>query len=312
MDGAGKIIFMGSGQFAVPALESLVDSGEDVCLVVTQPPKSGGRGKRILKTPVHIAAERAGLDVFTPPKLDAGARDRFVGLSPEFMVVVDYGKILRKKVFSIPRLGCVNVHASLLPSLRGASPVQHAILQGLEVTGVTTMFIDEGLDTGPVLLRREVMVRSGERYLELLSRLAEVGGELLIDTLRGVQSGEVKPVPQDDSLATYAPLIKKEDGRIDWSKEAVYIERMTRAFDPWPSAWSVLREGIIKIFSARVLEPESDSEPGVVKKVNSEGFTVGCGTGDLLVTEVQYQGKRRMSAADFCRGFRLAEGERLG
>lgn len=300
---------MGSSAFAVPSLRALVAAGEQVALVITQDPKEAGRGRALCRTPVHLAAEALGLRAIAPPKLDAAARSEIAACAPEFIAVAAYGKILRPAVLAIPARGCVNVHASLLPAYRGASPLHFAILDGVPESGVTTMLIDEGLDTGALLLQRALPLAADETSVSLEAKLAEVGAELLLETLRGMRSGAVVPRPQDSARATLTRLLHKGDGRVDWGQTAVRIERLLRAFDPWPGAFTRVRGKKLALFRAQVVATPHGKRPGTVLAVEGTGPVVACADGALRLLEVQLEGKKRMPAAEFARGFRLAAGE---
>ena len=297
---------MGSDAFAVPSLESLARIHE-VIAVVTQPDKPAGRAKILAPTPLKLSAEKLGLKILQPLRCrDETFIRELRALAPETIVVVAYGQILPKEILTLPPRGCINVHASLLPRWRGASPVAHAILNGDTVTGVTTMMMDEGLDTGPILLQREETIFSADTTANLETRLAKIGAELLLET----PAHSPSPNPQDNAKSTHAPKLKKEDGRIDWSLTAEQIERRVRAFNPWPTAFTFAGKTRLQIWSAKVL-PENGSA-GIVARADKGGITVGTGEGILLITELQREGSRRMAAAEFLRGFRLEVGQRLG
>ncbi len=305
-----KVLFMGTPHFAIPTLQSLVDSGADIVAVVTQPDRPRGRSNRPLPSPVKVLAEREGLEVLQPGKLrEKEFVERLASLSPDLIVVVAYGQILPKEILDMPRLGCVNVHASLLPKYRGAAPINWAVVKGEAVTGVTTMLMDEGLDTGNMLLKEEVEIGSDDAEV-LYHRLAEVGGDLLINTVEGLVNETVSSVKQDDREATLAPMLKKEDGVIDWSMASVDIVNMVRGLLPWPTAFSMLGGKGIKIFVAS--GGSGSGKPGAVLKVDKESFEVAAGKGSIHVFEVQLEGKKRMKVGDFLKGYPLKEGEILG
>lgn len=304
-----RIVFMGTPEFAVPSLEACRAVGE-VVLVVTQPDKPRGRGQEVSHSPVKRSAERAGLEVVQPPKLKGASFGEFLRrYSPDVVVVTAYGKIVPPDVLQAPRKGCVNVHASLLPRFRGAAPIQWAILSGDVKTGVCLMVMDEGMDTGPVLARREVEVGPEETAEGLGQRLAQVGRELLVAELPRFLLGELAPVPQPTEGVVLAPMIRKEQGQLDFSKTALELERHVRAFVPWPSAFGFVGAERVQVHRARV--GEGVGEPGQVLAVGPEGILVGCGQGALWLVEVQPEGKRRMSAADFCLGRRIQLGNLL-
>jgi len=307
-----RILFMGTPRFAVPSLKALVERGFNVVWVVTQPSRPRGRGRRTSPTPVKEFALKHGLPVSEP----AGVRDEgFVrwlrSLDLDLIVVVAYGKILPGEVLSVPRLGCVNLHASVLPRYRGAAPINWAIMNGDRKTGVTTMLMEEGMDTGPVLLTEEVTIGDDETAGELSERLSELGADLLVRTVRLFAEGRIEPRPQDDSIATYAPMLRKEDGRIDWKLGAIEIKNRVRGLEPWPGAYTYWKGRLLKIHSGDALETDAhgDVEPGTVVGVSKGGIMVKCGEGVFEIKELQIEGKRRMTADEFVRGYRLGKEE---
>ena len=310
-----KIVFMGTPDFAVPSLEALVSRGHEVACVVTQPDRPRGRKLVLTPPPVKGAALVRGLRVLQPKKASSpDFLEELAAIGPDLIAVVAYGKILKRKLLDIPPLGCVNVHASLLPKYRGASPIQHAIIEGETKTGVTTMLIDEGMDTGDILLQREVTIEDDGTSLTLWKRLSEVGAELLVETVGLIASGSAEPVKQEDSLATYAPMLKKEDGVIEWSRPAREIRNRIRGMQPWPGAytyWTLKGSKImLKLLSAKVL-PGPSSEPGRVLDAGEKGLIVATGEGALLVERLQAEGSRPMEAGEFLRGHRIRPGEKL-
>jgi methionyl-tRNA formyltransferase len=307
-----RIVFLGSGAFAVPSLEALVRAGYEVAAVVTQPDKEKGRGRAMAAPPVKPAALALGLRVLQPRriKLDE-AYEQLRPLAADVQVVIAYGQILPGRVIALGRLGTVNVHASLLPQYRGAAPIQWAIVNGERETGVTTMLIDEGLDTGPTLLARSTAIGPEERAPELEARLARLGAEVLLETLAGLGRGSLVAVPQDHARATLAPLLRKEDARVDWRLDAAAIERRVRGFDPWPGTVCLAGGRSLRILRAREAGPVA-ADPGTILSAGREGIHVACGGGtSLLVTEVQPESRGRMTAAAFVAGARLAPGERF-
>lgn len=307
-----RIVFWGTPAFALPALRALGDEGHDVLAVVTQPDRPAGRGRELAKSAVKVEAEAEGIPVLQPEK----ARDpEFVAklreLAPDLSVVVAYGQILKPEVLDLPRLGSVNIHGSLLPELRGAAPVQWAIIRGKEATGVTIMRMDAGLDSGPMLLRVEEPIEPDESACELSARLAEIGAEALVEALALIEAGELVPEPQDHAQATYAPKLGREQARIDWSLPAVEVSRWIRGLDDVPGAWSPLgAAGAVKLFCPTV--DAAAGEPGTVLETRGGGIVVACGEGSVLIREVQPPGKRRMGAADWVRGRGVAVGDRFG
>jgi methionyl-tRNA formyltransferase len=308
-----KIVFLGSGTFAIPSLQALVEAGHEVAAVVTQPDREKGRGLALQPPPVKPAAEALGLRVLQPPRIRAPeALEALRALSPELQVVVAYGQILPRAVIDVAPRGTINVHSSLLPRYRGAAPIHWAILNGDAETGVTTMLIDEGLDTGPVLLSRATPIRADETTPELEARLAVLGGALLVETVDGLARGTVSPVPQDPAAATVARMLRKEDGRIDWRAPAEAIARRVRGLQPWPGTFTTFAGSSLKVLRAHPVGLNT-LPPGTVTAIFSAGFAVACGDDtELLVLEVQPEGRRPMPASDFARGARLVPGARLG
>ena len=304
-----RVVFMGTPQFAVPTLEWLA-KGYETVTVVTQPDRHSGRGRRLRPPPVKRAALRLGLPVWQPRTLRTSeAVAHLRELAPEVMVVAAYGQILRPKVLEIPPRGCINIHASLLPRYRGAEPVAAAILAGEEKTGVTIMLMDERMDTGPILAQRSIPITLDDTRASLTEKLAYVGAELLLETLPRWLDGEIKPQPQDEALASRAPLLKKGDGEIDWSRPAVVIERMVRAYAPWPGTYTHWQGQRLKVLRARSLHQQEGEGGWVIE--TPEGVAVVTGEGALLLEEVQLAGKRAMSAEEFVRGQREFIGAHL-
>ena len=307
-----RVVFLGSGSFAIPSLEALLDAGHDVAAVVTQPDREKGRGRELSPPPLKPVAAARGLKVLQPRRVrEPESVATLEALAPEVQVVVAYGQILPRSVIDIGPRGTVNVHASLLPRYRGAAPVQWAIVNGEAETGVTTMLIDEGLDTGPLLLAESTPIGAEETADALESRLAVVGGELLVRTLRGLQQGSLVPRPQDPARATLAPLIKKEDGLMDWRLPAPALARRVRGFHPWPGAHTRLRGRGLRVLRAQVAA--GSGTPGGLLGVGRDGLVVACGDGTALrVFEVQPESRDPMPAAAFAAGARLTPGERFG
>jgi methionyl-tRNA formyltransferase len=311
-----RIVFMGSGAFAIPCFEELLDSGHDVAALVTQPDRQKGRGKALAPPPLKPIAEARGVRVLQPRRVREGeAQEALRRLEPQLQVVVAFGQILPRSVIDLAPLGTVNVHASLLPKLRGAAPIQWAIANGETRTGVSTMLIDEGLDTGPVLLQRQLTIHPEETAADLEPRLARLGADVLAETVRGLSDRLLEPTPQDHERATLAPLLKKEDGRIDWAMPAPQIACRVRGFHPWPGTFTACEGRSLKVLSARAepLEGSLAPTPGTVLDLGAEGLAVACGGGSrLLLTEVQPESRRPMPAAAFAAGARLRPGDTLG
>jgi len=302
---------MGTPEFAVPTLRAMLEAGVEVAAVVTQPDRPAGRGQQPAAPPVKRLAQERELAVFQPARIkDAEAVSYVRGLRPEVILVVGYGQIIPASIFDFPRLGTVNVHASLLPKYRGAAPIQWAIANGETVTGVTTMRIEAGLDTGDILLARETAIGPEETAPELSARLAQEGAALLIETLGGLKAGTITPRKQDSAQATYAPILKKENGRVDWTRSAGAIRNQVRGFDPWPGAYTTFRGDFLHL--RRVLvESGPAGEPGRLE-VAGATLRVSCGEDWLELRELQPEGKRRMTAREFINGRRPASGEKLG
>ena len=309
-----KAVFMGTPDFAVPTLQKMIDMGIEVTAVVTQPDKAKGRGKKVIYSPVKECALAHDLPVYQPvrirkePEFIQTLRD----MQPDVIVVVAFGQILPKEILDIPRLGCVNVHASRLPKFRGAAPIQWSIIDGEEVTGVTTMLMDVGLDTGDMLLKAEIPMDPKETGGSLHDKLAAVGGELLEKTLIGLEAGTIVPEKQDDSQAgEYARMLDKELGHIDFNQPAVVIERLIRGLNPWPSAYTYIDGKTLKIWEAEVLDRNYGCEYGEVAEVTRNCLIIQTGVGALSVKSVQLQGKKRMDIAAFLNGYTIEKGTRF-
>jgi methionyl-tRNA formyltransferase len=305
-----RLVFLGTPAFAVPTLEAIARAGHDVPLVVTQPDRPKGRGQTAAAPPVKEAALRLGIEVYQPERVRRPeAVERLGSIGADAMVVVGYGQIIPQNVIDLAPLGIINVHASLLPKYRGAGPIQWAIVNGETRTGVTTMRIDAGLDTGDMLLKRETEIGPEENAGELGRRLAVMGADLLVETLARIR--DIVPEKQDNSQATYAPLLKKEDGAIDWSQPAAAIHNRVRGLQPWPGAYTTFRGHALHIWRAALAAPGSGGQrPGKIAGLRP--LVVACGSGALELLEVQLEGRKRMPAADFANGQRLTENDSLG
>lgn len=307
-----RIIFLGTPEFAVPSLHALTGAGHEIAAVFTQPDRPKGRGNQFAASPIKEAALQLGLSVFQPERVRRPEHVASIaGLEPSLMVVVGYGQIIPQSIIDIPPRGILNVHASLLPKYRGAAPIQWAIANGETETGVTIMRIDAGLDTGDMLLKWSTAIYPDETAPELSRRLAPVGAELLIDAIKNIESGTAKFEPQDEAQASYAPILKKEDGRVDWSRSAVEIYNRLRGFTPWPGSYTVLRGQTLQIYQARPLEEAGTGEAGTLH-AGKRRLLVTCGAGSLEVLELQIEGKKRMPVDTFLNGYSLKSGERLG
>ncbi len=306
-----RAVFMGAPEFAVPALEAL-HAHHDVRLVVTQPDRPRGRGRRLAPPPVKEAAARLGLPCFQPEKLrNHAAREQIGACAPEVIVVAAYGKILSPRLLAVPPLGCVNVHASLLPALRGAAPIQWAVIRGEARSGITIMQMDEGMDTGPILLQQGFDLAADETAGSLHDRLAPLGARLLTEALQGLLAGTLRPTAQDHGRASLAPLLTKEDGRVDLTRPAREVDLRVRGLDPWPGAFTTLGDQPLKLFCSRV-EPGGEGRPGEVLGVDRRGLLLACGQGSLRVAELQLPGRRRMPAGALLAGHPIPPGTVLG
>ncbi|MBK5256681.1 MAG: methionyl-tRNA formyltransferase [Vicinamibacteria bacterium] len=308
-----KIVFMGTGDFAVPSLEAIHGAGHEVSLVVSQPDRPQGRGLSLRKTPVKIAAERLGLGLFQPEKLRLDP-DPVIAMKAEVLVVVAYGQILRESILECANWGAVNVHASLLPKYRGAAPIQWAIASGEAQTGVTTMRLDRGMDTGPILLQKTCAIDPEDTTAALEPRLAMLGAALLIDTLAGLVNGSVEPTPQDEASSTKAPLIRKSDGDVDFSLSADQTANRVRGFSPWPGVQFRRQGRSIRILCAAAIggAPDLAPVPGTIVRVSRQGLDVACAQGSLLRLQLlQPESRGPVSAFDFANGAKLRAGEVL-
>jgi len=304
-----RIVFFGTPEFAIPSLRALLNSGHEVLLVVTQPDRQSGRGRRITPSPVKIEAQKQGVQVVQPQKVkDAEFIKQLNTLKPSAIVVVAYGQILPPEIIHLPEFGCINVHASLLPKYRGAAPVNWAIINGESKTGVTTMLMDEGMDTGPVLLQEEVEIKADDTAGSLTQRLSMVGAEVLMKTLKGLKKNNLKPRLQDGEVS-YAPILRKADGLIQWTKPAWELCNFIRGTNPWPGAYSSLEGERVKILKAIALDGKG--EAGVIIKATKDELLVGTGEGVISMQEIQLSGKPVMGIKAFLQGRRLTEGMRF-
>lgn len=307
-----KIIFMGTPDFAVPVMEALVQAGNEVVLAVTQPDQPKGRGKAVQCSAVKAAAMKHGIEVYQPKRIrEPECIGHLRAYGAELFVVAAFGQILSREILDMPKYGCVNVHASLLPKYRGASPIQWAVMNGEQVTGVTTMQMDTGIDTGDILERLEVPLAEDETGGSLFEKLAQAGAKLCVQTVAHIQDGTVTRTKQDGAQATKVGMIKKEMGNIDWTMPAVRIERLVRGLNPWPSAYTYLDGKSFKIWKAKVLAGGDSADAGRVVKADKRELVIQTGDGQLSLLEVQLEGKKRMQADAFLRGYPLEAGKRL-
>lgn len=309
-----KIVYMGTPDFAVNTLEAIITAGHEVSLVVTQPDKAKGRSNKLVYTPVKEKALEHNLEVAQPQKVrEPEFVARLEAIAPDVIVVVAFGQILPESILNIPKYGCVNVHASLLPAYRGAAPIQWAVIDGLEETGVTTMYMEKGLDTGDIICQSTLKLAQDETGGSLFDRLADEGALLLVETLIKLEEGTATRTKQDDSKSSYAKMLTKDMGNLDFSQDAVVLERLIRGLNPWPSAFSTIQNKSLKIYKAEVVAGENpaNSQPGTIIAVDKKSFTVQCGNGALRILNLQLEGKKRMDTAAFLLGYDVQVGMQL-
>ena len=309
-----NIVFAGTPDFAVPSLEKICSNDAiNVKAVITQPDKRRGRGKKLQFTPVKKKALEYNIDVLQPENINSKENiAKIESMDIDLIVVVAYGQILSKKLLNIPTKGCINLHASLLPEYRGSSPIQHAIMDGKDITGVTTMFMDEGLDTGDIIYQKEVKIKDEYNAGDLHDKLAEVGAELLVKTIIDIKRDDFPKIKQNDDESSYTPQLSKNDGQIDWQKSSQDLFYFVKAMNPWPGSFTYLDGKMLKIFDVDILEKNTDKKPGtVVKSDPDNGLLIQTGEGILKVNRLQLAGKKRMSTADFLRGYEIEIGKRL-
>jgi methionyl-tRNA formyltransferase len=310
------IVFMGTPEFSVPTLRILLENRYDVRAVVTQPDRPKGRGQKVVPSPVKALAEQYQIPVLQPEKIRTQAvQQKLSDIAPDVIVVAAYGQILPKSLLSIPRLGCINIHASLLPRYRGAAPIHWAIIRGEKETGITTMLMDEGMDTGDILLQKTVAIDEEDTAGTLHAKLSRIGAELLLETVQRVKQGTITPIPQNHEAATYAPLLKKEDGWITWQEPAIQIYNIVRGCFPWPGAYTYFQGKTLKLLKVRMERDVGNiSSPGpgtVVTLDKHTGPVIATGEGYIRILEIQPENKKPMHSSDFCRGYHLAVGDRL-
>lgn len=308
-----KIIYMGTPDFAVAPLEAIIKAGHEVTAVVTQPDKQKGRGKEVQMTPVKVCALSHNIPVLQPVKIKAPEAVSELSRYPaDIFVVAAFGQFLSDEILTMPRFGCINIHASLLPAYRGAAPIQWAVINGEEKTGVTVMQMAKGMDTGDMLLKKEVDIAWDETGESLHDKLMEAGAELIVEVLPLIERGELIPVRQDEALVSYAPKLTKEMGLINFDRDAVSLERLIRGLNSWPSAYTIYRGKTLKIWEAEVITDNQGKAPGEVMKVDREYFDVAAKEGALRVKNLQLEGKKRMSVKDFLLGYEVSPGMKLG
>lgn len=300
---------MGTPEFAVTVLEGLLNTKHEVGLVATQPDKAKNRGKKIQYTPVKEKALEHNIKVLQPEKVRGNEEflEELKDYRPDIIVVAAYGQILPKEVLELPKYGCVNVHASLLPRLRGAAPIQRAIIEGDEETGVTIMQMSEGLDTGDMLAKESIKIGT-MNYSMLHDALAEIGARLMVHTLDLIEEGKISPEPQDDSKSSYAEMVFKQEGKIDFTRQPEAVECLIRGFDPWPGAFCEYEDMVMKLWKAQPLCENTGKEPGTIIEVSARGIKIACGDGALLVSEIQIPGKKRVAVSEYLKGNQIKEG----
>jgi methionyl-tRNA formyltransferase len=308
-----KIVFMGTPEFAVPTLDVLIHEGYDVVAVVTQPDRPKGRGRRLTPSPIKVLAEESSLTILQPERLDDSFLETLLSLKPELLVVVAFGQIIPGKILRSVPWGGINVHASLLPRYRGSAPIQWAVINNERETGLTTMFMDEGMDTGPILLQQKVDIFEGETAGELHDRLSSLAPGLLIKTLGGLSKGSVQKKKQDDSLATYTSKLTKEHGILDWSWPAERLCGLVRGLDPWPGAFTFFNKKVLKLYGCSLANrTQTDLVPGRIRGLTEGGLEIETGKGFVTIREIQVSGKKRLPAQEYMRGSPLNLGSILG
>ena len=310
-----RIVFMGTPDYAVPSLEMLVNEGYNIAAVVTQPDKPKGRGKKMTAPPAKEYAIKQGLEVLQPDRVKTPEFiEQIRALEPDLLITAAYGKILSKDLLEVPKYGCINVHGSLLPAYRGAAPINWVIINGETKTGITTMFTDVGIDTGDMLLKKELEITPEMTVGELHDKMALLGAEVLKETLLQLKKGTLKRIPQEDTQSSYAPMMTKELGLIDWNKRAIEIHNLIRGTDPWPGAYTFLLGDRMRVWKSVVVKDraEGSRKNGEILKVSDEGILVKCSDENLLITEVQFDSSKRMSVRDYVRGHKIDTGVTLG
>jgi methionyl-tRNA formyltransferase len=308
-----RIMFMGTPQFAVPTLRTLVEEGYDIVSVVTQPDRPKGRGQKLTPSPVKLVAGEEGLNIVQPQRLDDDFLQMLTACEPELLVVIAFGQIIPGKVLRSATWGGINIHASLLPKYRGSAPIQWAIIHGEPHTGLTTMFMDEGMDTGPILLQRTVDIPEGQTAGELHDRLADLAPGLLIETLEGLAKGSVKAKGQDNTLATYAAKLTKDHGLLNWTWPVSRVCGLIRGLDPWPGAFTFFNKKMLKLYGCFLAETGyTGSAPGTVRDVTEKGLEIEAGNGSVIVRDIQAPGKKRLPAQEYVKGSLLSLGSILG
>ncbi|WP_022762623.1 MULTISPECIES: methionyl-tRNA formyltransferase [unclassified Butyrivibrio] len=307
-----KIVYMGTPDFSVPPLEKMIEAGHEIVAVVTQPDKPKGRSDKLVPSPVKECALKHGLKIMQPKKIrEAEVVEELKSLGADIFVVAAFGQILSQEVLDIPKFGCVNIHASLLPKYRGAAPIQMCILNGDKTTGVTIMQMNAGMDTGDMLITKEIPIEEDDTAGTLFDKLMYLGADLIVEALPKIEKGELTPTPQNDAEATKCGKISKDMGQINWNDDASKISYLVRGMNPWPSAYTHLNGKMLKIWTAKVQNNTSNGNPGTIAAVNKDSFTVNTGDGLLEITELQLEGKKRMDVKSFLLGYTLNTGDNL-
>lgn len=298
-----NLIFMGTPQFAVPTLKCLIDN-YNVNAVFTQPDRPKGRGKKLCASPVKELAVKSGIAVYQPNRIKKEIEyiEIIKKMNPDFIIVVAFGQILPKEILEIPRYGCINLHASLLPKYRGAAPINWSIINGETVTGNTTMLMNEGLDTGDILLNNEMQISPDMTFQEVHDALMISGGKLMLDTIQGIVKGDIVSIKQDDTLSCYAPMISKETGNIDWKAGSISIKNLIRGLNPYPAAHTLYKDINMKIFDIEILDEKSEKSPGSIKGVSKHGIEVSTGDNNILIKKIQFPGGKPLNVEDYLRG----------
>lgn len=298
-----NIVFMGTPEFSIPALESLNQKGHNISLVITQKDRRRGRGKKMMATPVKEKALELGLEVYQPDSVNSPETiEKLKKISPDCIIVAAYGQILKKKILNLPKYGCINIHASLLPRHRGAAPINWAIIEGDKETGITIMQMDEGLDTGDIISWEKISIENEDDSQSLHDKLAKLGGKLIIKTLDEIKRGNASKTPQDNNLSTYASMLSKDMGEINWNKPGDHIVNLVRGLKPWPSAYIIYKELNVKIHKVKKTEKFSEEDNGMVVKVSNEGIYVNCKDSCIVIEELQFPGKRKMQVSEHLKG----------
>ncbi len=308
-----RVVFMGTPDFAVPTLQMLIEEGHTICAVVTQPDKPKGRGKKETMPPVKELALHYNLPILQPQRIrgDKDFETHIQSLNPDIIVVVAFGQILPESILHIPKYGCINIHGSLLPKYRGAAPIQWSIINGEKVTGVTIMYMDKGMDTGDMLLKRELLITPEDTYETLHNKMKELGPQALLEAMPLILAGGPSREKQEEAASTYAPMIQKSLGAIDWSKPSTTLDCLIRGLNPWPVCYTSYKGETMKIWQAKVLEDTNIKEPGTILSVDKNGIQVQTGRGSLLIQEIQMPNKRRMPVSEYIKGNMISEGEIL-